>query len=117
MTASRTYDVVDFAGVDPVRCPCGWARRAFGEASDGVASMHVVEIEADSETHYHKRTTEFYYVLEGTGHLELDGEEIPLRPGVAAMIRPGCRHRAVGKLRILNIPVPAFDPEDEYLVE
>jgi hypothetical protein len=30
------------------------------------------------------------------------------------LIRPGARHRAVGKLRILNIPVPAFDPADEH---
>jgi mannose-6-phosphate isomerase-like protein (cupin superfamily) len=76
--------------------------------------MHVVQIESDSELHLHRRTTEFYYVLEGTGHLELDGDRIPLRPGVAAMIRPGCAHRAVGTLRILNVPIPAFDPEDEF---
>jgi hypothetical protein len=33
------------------------------------------------------------------------------------MIKPGCRHRAVGDLRILNIPVPAFDPADEWFDE
>ena len=114
MTVDRAYDVVDFATVAAVRCPCGWARRAFGDTSEGIASLHVVEIEQDSETHVHHRTTEFYYVLEGTGHLELDDERVPLRPGVAVMIRPGCRHRAVGQLRILNLPVPAFDPDDEY---
>jgi hypothetical protein len=37
-----------------------------------------------------------------------------VRPLTAVFILPGCRHRAVGKLRILNIPVPAFDPEDEF---
>jgi len=26
----------------------------------------------------------------------------------------GCRHRAIGKLRIVNIPVPAFDANDEW---
>ena len=29
-------------------------------------------------------------------------------------IRPGCRHRAVGQLKVINIPIPAFDPADEY---
>lgn len=114
MSTAESYEVVDFGVVDPVRCPCGWARRAFAEASGGTASVHVVDIEQDSQPHLHRRTTEFYYVLEGTGHLELDDDQVPLRPGVSVMIRPGCRHRAVGKLRILNLPVPAFDPEDEF---
>ena len=30
------------------------------------------------------------------------------------LIKPGCRHRAVGKMKIVNIPVPAFDPSDEW---
>jgi len=24
------------------------------------------------------------------------------------------RHRAVGKMKIVNIPIPAFDPDDEW---
>ena len=82
--------------------------------SPAVASMHVVDISADSRAHYHKKMTEIYYVLEGTGRMELDGEEVELRPGKSVLIRPGCVHRAVGNLKILNVPVPAFDPEDEW---
>jgi hypothetical protein len=29
-------------------------------------------------------------------------------------IKPGCRHRAVGKMRIVNVSIPAFDPKDEW---
>jgi hypothetical protein len=29
-------------------------------------------------------------------------------------IKPGCRHRAVGKMRILNVVIPPFDAEDEW---
>jgi len=76
--------------------------------------VHIVDIEEDSRVHYHKVMTEHYIVLEGEGHIELDGERFPLRPMMSVMIRPGCRHRAVGKMRILNIPVPAFDPDDEW---
>jgi mannose-6-phosphate isomerase-like protein (cupin superfamily) len=100
--------------VPPVRCPCGWARRAFAASSDNVASMHIVEIEEDSRAHYHKRMTEIYLVLEGTGQMELDGQLIPVKPMTAIYIRPGCRHRAIGKLRIVNIPVPSFDETDEW---
>jgi quercetin dioxygenase-like cupin family protein len=53
-------------------------------------------------------------VLEGEGFLELDGEKIALRPLTAVMIKPGCRHRAIGRLKFLNVVMPAFDPADEW---
>ena len=82
---------------------------------DAPANVHVVDIKQDSETHYHKRFTEIYIVLEGAGWFELDGERVPARPLSAVLIQPGCRHRAVGPMRILNIPMPRFDPEDEWM--
>ena len=95
-------------------CPCGSTRRAFTDIPGGVASMHVVDIKSDSRAHYHKKTTEIYLVLEGEGHIELDGKLFPVKPMTAIYIQPGCRHRAVGKLRILNVPIPAFDEADEW---
>jgi len=108
------YFIAQLDQVPPVRCPCGFARRAFAEAADNVASLHVVDIEQDSRAHYHKRMTEIYLVLEGEGQMELDGKRVPVKPMTAIYIRPGCRHRAIGKLRIVNIPVPAFDEADEW---
>ncbi len=108
------YSIVQLDQVPGVPCPCGSARRAFGDVPGAPASVHLVDIKSDSETHYHQRTTEIYVVLEGEGFLELDGERVPVRPLTAVMIRPGCRHRAVGRLRILNIPMPPFDPRDEF---
>jgi len=29
-------------------------------------------------------------------------------------IKPGCRHRAVGKIKIINVCIPPFDPQDEW---
>jgi hypothetical protein len=46
--------------------------------------------------------------------MELNGELIPVGPLSTIFIEPGCRHRAVGKMRIVNIPIPAFDPHDEW---
>lgn len=101
-------------GVD---CPCGVARRAFGDRADApasVASVHLTEIHAEARSHYHRRLTEIYVVLEGCGEIELDGRRLPLQPLTAVMIRPGCRHRALGRFRILNIVIPPFDPADEW---
>ena len=36
------------------------------------------------------------------------------QPTSAVMIRPGCRHRALGALTIINIPVPKHDAEDFF---
>jgi hypothetical protein len=46
--------------------------------------------------------------------MELDGEMIPVKPLTSIFIKPGCRHRAVGQMKIVNIPIPAFDPTDEW---
>ena len=112
--AVKRFAISRLADLQPIVCPCGQARRAFADESDGVASMHLVEISADSRAHYHKRMTEMYYILEGTGEIELDGERHLVQPGDAILIKPGCLHRAIGRLRVLNVPVPAFDPADEW---
>jgi mannose-6-phosphate isomerase-like protein (cupin superfamily) len=100
--------------VDPVPCPCGQTRRAFVTPDNPVASIHLVDIKTDTETHYHKKLTEIYLVLEGEGHMELDGELYPVKPLTSILIKPGCRHRAIGQLKIVNIPIPTFDPADEW---
>jgi mannose-6-phosphate isomerase-like protein (cupin superfamily) len=112
----KGYHVANLGDLAPTPCPCGQARRAFAEPGNA-ASVHLVDISIDARTHYHKRMTEIYLVLEGEGHLELDGRLVPVKPMTAVYIRPGCRHRAVGKLKIINIPVPAFDPKDEWFDE
>ena len=108
------YSVVRLGELAPVSCPCGQARRAFASDEDGVASLHLVEISEDSKVHYHKKLTEVYFVLEGQGEMELDGRRFPVGPGTAVKIRPGCRHRAIGRLKIINMVVPAFDAADEW---
>lgn len=110
----KRFDISQLDTIEAVRCPCGFARRAFATPENKTATVHVVDIQADSQTHYHKRMTEIYVVLEGEGTIELDGEKFPLKPMTSVMIHPGCRHRAVGRLRILNIPIPAFDETDEW---
>jgi len=107
--------IARFDEIDAVRCPCGFSRRAFVSPENPTATMHVVNIEDDAQVHYHKKLTEVYFILEGQGQMELDGQIVPVKPFTAIFIKPGCRHRAVGKMRIVNVSIPAFDPEDEWL--
>ncbi len=113
---TATPVVADYSTLEPVRCPCGWARRAFANVPEAPASVHRVEVEVNALTHYHRAHTEFYYILEcaAGAAVELDGEQVPVGAGHAVMIPPGVRHRAVGRMTILNVVVPPFDPADEW---
>src|SRR3954462_1879363 len=95
--------------------PCGQSTRIVS-AVDGLGcSFHITEIR-DSVRHYHRKTAEVYYILEGTGTMELNEDVVTVEPGTVVTIEPGTRHRLVspGGVRTVVVGVPAFDPEDEY---
>ena len=110
------FEIANFAELPGTPCPCGVARRAFGDVADFPGTIHVTEISADARLHYHKRLTETYYFLEceDGAQMELDGQRLDVQPGMAVLIRPGTRHRAVGKMKVLIVVLPKFDPEDEW---
>jgi mannose-6-phosphate isomerase-like protein (cupin superfamily) len=113
---TRRYEVVDFDAIDPVQCPCGLARRALVEAEDFPGTLHRTEVLTTARLHYHKQLTELYYILEceSDGAMELDGDRVPVRPGMSILIRPGVRHRGLGRMRVLIFVLPKFDPADEW---
>ena len=109
------YLKASLGSIEPSVCPCGLSRRAFMDAEGKPATVHLLDVKNDTEPHYHKIMLECYTILEGEGYLELDGEMVPVKPMDTVMIRPGCVHRPIGRMRILNVAVPGFDPVDEYL--
>ena len=114
VTTAPNYMISRLDEIPAVPCPCGFARRAFGTEDNKLATVHLTDITEDARVHYHKHMTEIYVILEGEGEMELDGERVPVAPLTSIFIKPGCRHRAIGRMRILNIPIPAFDPHDEW---
>lgn len=110
------YEILDYQCLPPTPCPCGLARRGFAEVESVPYSLHVTEISIDARRHYHKQLTETYFVLEcdQNAAIELDGEAIPVKPHTAILIHPGTRHRAIGKMKVLIVVTPKFDPSDEW---
>ena len=108
------YIIAQLDEIAPVECPCGQSRRAFLDADNSLATLHVVDIAEDARAHYHKKLTEIYLVLEGDGYMELDGQRVPVKPMTAILLKPGCRHRAVGRIKTVVVAMPAFDPQDEW---
>lgn len=116
LPSAKAREIVDFAEIPGVACPCGTARRAFAEVADFPGTVHVTEISADARLHYHRRLTETYYFLECQpgAQMQLDDERIDVRPGMCILIRPGVRHRAIGRMKVLIVAIPKFDPADEF---
>jgi mannose-6-phosphate isomerase-like protein (cupin superfamily) len=70
-----------------------------------------------TQRHYHAEAEEIYYVVEGTGEMELDGERRRVTPGDAVLIPPGARHQIradEGGLRFLCCCAPAYRHEDTF---
>ena len=67
--------------------------------------------------HYHKVAEEFYFILEGAGEIELDGERRFVGPGDAILIPSGIWHTIIATepLRFLCCCAPPYTHEDTYL--
>ena len=98
-----------------VPCPCGQSTRLMTRADTPACNFHVTFIQ-DSVRHYHNECTEVYYILEGQGKMELDGDVIDVSPGTMIYIEPGTRHRlwSVDGVRTIVFGVPALKAEDEH---
>jgi len=115
----KRYSVVDFEKLPGVRCPCGTARRGFAHVAEFPGTIHRTEISTDAKPHYHRRLTETYYILQcdPDAKMQLDDELIAIKPGICILIPPGVVHRAVGRMTVLIVVLPKFDPTDEVIVE
>lgn len=114
MNEEKNYKVADFSSITAKPCLCGQAKRAFLNDPKRTASFHIFTVYEKSRMHYHKKTTGIYYVLKGERILELDHDKIKLKQDISVMIKPGCRHRVVGNLNLINVPTPAFEEKDEW---
>lgn len=103
-TAAR-YLRRDPADVTPWAETCGQIRCLIEEKDQAAAEVQMVEIH-DAKLHYHEKTDEFYYVIDGQGKMVLDGEEIELHKGVVVYVPRGVKHKAWGKLTVLTVCIP-----------
>lgn len=69
-----------------------------------------------TERHYHAASEEIYFVLEGEGELEVDGERSRVAAGDAALIPAGAWHEisARSSLRFLCCCSPPYSDDDTF---
>ena len=69
-----------------------------------------------TDRHYHKKSEEFYFLLEGNGTMEIDGEKRSVAPGDAILIPAGAWHQITAStaLRFLCCCAPPYSHDDTY---
>lgn len=98
-------------------------RSLLDRANAPVANQSLAEATlppgAATERHYHALSEEFYYVLEGTGKMEIDGETRDVGPGDAILIPALAWHqiRAEIEMRFLCCCSPPYAHEDTFFAD
>ena len=69
-----------------------------------------------TQRHYHRIAEEFYFILEGRGTIEIEGDSRSVGPGDAILIPPGAWHTIAADeaLRFLCCCAPPYAHEDTY---
>lgn len=71
-----------------------------------------------TERHHHAETEEIYFLLDGSGEIEIDGERAAVGAGDAILIPPGARHTiraGAAGCRFLCCCAPAYRHDDTFL--
>jgi len=113
-TGMKGMKIINIDRVEQIRGHCG-AIRLMTE--DSLARFVHLVVD-DAERHYHKKATEYYYVLGGKGQIYLDGEVYDIRAGDLVTIPPGTAHNAIEQdepMEIMVVEVPSTK-DDVYKV-
>ena len=104
------------ADVRPWAETCGQIRPLLEAKDNAAAEVHHLQI-TNAKLHFHQRTDEIYYVLEGKGRMSLGDEEIELHKDVVVYVPRGVKHRAWGELTVLVVCIPRGVLEDVHELE
>jgi len=72
---------------------------------------------SSTDRHWHGESEEIYFILEGRGLMEIDGDTRDVGPGDAVLIPPGAWHQIIAAepLRFLCCCAPPYRHEDTFI--
>jgi mannose-6-phosphate isomerase-like protein (cupin superfamily) len=113
-------DVASLSSVEPFTTKDGSTIRELHHTQAQSLAEATLEPAQATQRHYHRASEEIYFVVKGSGTLEVDGEERRVRPGDAVLIPPGAWHSlendGTSELRILCCCSPPYSHEDTFFV-
>jgi mannose-6-phosphate isomerase-like protein (cupin superfamily) len=116
MSVAAQCLIRDPAEVAPWAETCGQIRPLIEESDAAAAEVHHVSID-HARLHYHARTDEIYYIIDGRGQMVLDDETADVHAGMVVYVPRGVRHKAVGDLTVLTVCIPRGVLRDIHEVE
>ena len=72
-------------------------------------SVSIVKIDGKNKKIINKSSDAFYYVLDGSGSFNIDGEEITVEVGDLVFISKGTTYFDTGKMTMLSFNNPRFN--------
>ena len=111
-------DVTQLDKAEPFVTKDGSTIRELHHTAEQSLAEATLEPDQATERHYHRATEEIYFVLKGSGRMEVDGDTRIVRPGDAVLIPPGAWHtldnNGSSELRILCCCSPPYSHDDTF---
>jgi mannose-6-phosphate isomerase-like protein (cupin superfamily) len=111
-------NVASLSSVEAFTTKDGSTIRELHHTKEQSLAEATLEPDQATQRHYHRLTEEIYFVVKGSGELEVDGERRHVRPGDAVLIPPGAWHElandGTSELRILCCCSPPYSHDDTY---
>lgn len=86
------------------------------EGQDFQFDCVIAELDGDHPTVVNHESDRAYYVLNGSGKVEVDGQAFDVSMGDLVSVPSGTSHTIEGELKYLVITSPPFDPSNEEMV-
>ncbi len=110
----------DASVIKPEKSACGKIFPLSSADDFNEVNLAIAEINAPTIPHFHKKRTEFYFVLNGEGKLIIAGSRTPhkMKKEVLVIIPPNIVHYTIPRtpLKVMTVSTPAWTKEDEHII-
>jgi mannose-6-phosphate isomerase-like protein (cupin superfamily) len=109
-------NVTSLAGAEPFTTKDGSTIRELHHTDLQSLAEATLDGGQATERHYHAKTEEIYFVVEGAGEMDVDGAVRRVAVGDAVLIPPGARHQITAEtsLRFLCCCAPPYSHDDTF---